>query len=332
MAERLLHTPMIGLAIAAGALAQWAGKRWRRAAPAVIAFVLLASAGRTLDRSRDWKDEIALFSATVRDTPPSAFRPRHNLVAALIDGGRQKEALPLAREMWETFGARPDFKPRKRAEIATRLALALDRSAKSSESRALLMRALELDSSYPLPCIVLGTAAGKAGNHPEALAWFDRAVAAAPRNEPAHFNRAVALEILERPAEAETEYCKAIELAPPTPRAHLALAALLWKEERFEEAEKVYAGALALWPRDAEIRYWIKKAGEKRREKAARPAKASATMPARRQNGRIPPISRVLSSQFVRVPGQEALAAIFSTWSKLTDTRFETPVSCIVMP
>lgn len=98
IAERFLYVPAIGLWIVAGdqvtRLAGWV--RHRRAVEAGTLAILLALALATIRRNRDWKDDLALFSAAVR-TAPRSTDAAFNLAVALDARGDAEGA----RLEWE---------------------------------------------------------------------------------------------------------------------------------------------------------------------------------------------------------------------------------------
>jgi tetratricopeptide (TPR) repeat protein len=92
-AERLLYLPSVGWCLAIGWLVlQGAGHRRRHVLFAVLALVVAAYAGRTWTRNRDWHDNLALFTATVRDAPDSS-KAHFNLGNAYAERNETDRAL-----------------------------------------------------------------------------------------------------------------------------------------------------------------------------------------------------------------------------------------------
>jgi tetratricopeptide (TPR) repeat protein len=98
MAERYLYLPAVGLwVIAADRGYEFYGKLHRSKALVVAAaVVLLLLGGVTVQRNRDWKNDIALFGSVVRTAPVSTFG-HFNLGNSLRDVGD----LEGARREWQ---------------------------------------------------------------------------------------------------------------------------------------------------------------------------------------------------------------------------------------
>ena len=99
-AERLLFLPSAGLLLIPAA----AGLRWsRRSAGLAVALrillglALLGGVVRTWIRNADYRDELTLYKAGVRDSPRS-YKMRNNLAAELAKRRRPAEALEEARQ------------------------------------------------------------------------------------------------------------------------------------------------------------------------------------------------------------------------------------------
>src|SRR5262249_15687517 len=89
MAERVMYVPaaFLVLAIAAALDAFSRELHSEIVIPAVVAFAAVACAARTFPRTRDWKDELSLWSAPVRSAPAS-FKSHSGFAEAL----RQSDA------------------------------------------------------------------------------------------------------------------------------------------------------------------------------------------------------------------------------------------------
>ncbi len=106
--ERHLYLPLLGLCIAAGALAMQYRDRWRQRRRAVIygsALVLCLLAAFTVRRNRAYASEIALWEDTVQKSPLKA-RPHNNLGYAYYMAGRRGDA---AREYRAALRYDPSF-------------------------------------------------------------------------------------------------------------------------------------------------------------------------------------------------------------------------------
>ncbi|MDP6523033.1 MAG: tetratricopeptide repeat protein [Kiritimatiellia bacterium] len=258
MAERFMYVPVAGFALTAGALFAYLAQRQRKIALITAALVLLAFAARTADRVGAWRDAMTIFEVTVRDTPEGAIRPRRNLLSLMINRGRYEEALPLARELWDTWGRDENVSTRWRAEYARHLGFALLQNDMLAEGVPLIHKAIEIDPKYSTAYVDIGVVTGMGGDHAGALEWFKKAAAADETDPGAHYNVGISLRELGRVAEAETAFRASLEAGPSSPGAHKSLAALLWTQGRIPEAVEVYKAARKLWPADKEISHWLK--------------------------------------------------------------------------
>lgn len=121
-AERFVYLASGGVALLlANALhAAWQAQsaRWRLAAGAVAAWVLVLGAGSAL-RALDFRDDETLHRATVRDHP-EGFSGWHYLGTWLLDHGRAAEAKVALDRAAEIL---PDFPPNERLRAAAAKAL-----------------------------------------------------------------------------------------------------------------------------------------------------------------------------------------------------------------
>lgn len=106
VAEHYLYLPSIGFCLAAAMVVEALRERvrQRRAVSAVFALVVLLLGFRTVIRTRDWKDDLTLWTKTVRTAPASA-RARRNLGRLYMIRGRRQEA---AQEFREAIRIMPD--------------------------------------------------------------------------------------------------------------------------------------------------------------------------------------------------------------------------------
>lgn len=101
-AERLLYLPSLGWCLAAGWLAARLAVRHSAAARVGLAIVVLAFAARAWVRNEDWRDEAALYAATLRDAPASA-KAHHNAAVALERANQLDEAMAEFRQTLEIY-------------------------------------------------------------------------------------------------------------------------------------------------------------------------------------------------------------------------------------
>lgn len=173
-AERLLYLPSFGWCLASGALFVAVPARRHRHAMAVIVLVIIAYAGRTWVRNRDWHDNVTLFAATVETSPHSA-KAHHNLAVFTYD--RQNDvdaAIAHFREALAIF-------PRD-----DRAAFGLGKmyEAKGMEDAALswYARALELNPEFVSARLNTGAIRYRRGEYADAEGAFRAGLEMEPTN------------------------------------------------------------------------------------------------------------------------------------------------------
>jgi len=114
----------------------------------------------------------------------------------------------------------------------------------------LLAFVLALALQAPGP-VADGLKALDARDYPAAIAAFETAIKADPKDYSAHFNLALAYSLSGRDAEAITEYRTTLELKPGLYQALLNLGTVLVREKRFAEAIPHLQAAAAARPADA---------------------------------------------------------------------------------
>ena len=184
VADRYSYLATLPFALLAGggalALARVADRREPRRGGALLAALVAALAlplgAATHARCGAWHDSVALWSAAVEVEPDSYF-VRYDLGKALMDAGRDAEAVPqleqaLAREPGDVAG---------RVAIRQALGAALGNLGRLGEAEAHWRAALALDPDSVPVLADLAVAARLAGDATGAGAWAARALAAADR-------------------------------------------------------------------------------------------------------------------------------------------------------
>jgi tetratricopeptide (TPR) repeat protein len=133
VAERYVYAVLPGLWLL---LAEAWRREPRKVAVPVAAILLLLVAGRTIDRARDWHDDVSLARSAV-EVDPSSAPARFNLGVALKDAG---DLAGAEREWSEALRLRPDD-----AETMTQLGTAAAVRGDLSRAEDLFRRALALE-------------------------------------------------------------------------------------------------------------------------------------------------------------------------------------------
>ena len=204
MGERLAYLPSAGFCLLL-ALVWVRLVDYRQALSwALLATAVVALGTRTIVRNRDWKTNLTLFSATVRDAPGSA-RAHSNMGGQYMDQGR----LDLAAAEFQTaLRIFPDF-----PDALEFYGIVQSRQGHDQEARQLLEHAFSLTQkdnlTYDYRAVNLAAHLIKMGHQDqEALRILDDAAAEAPNNPRIWSNRAVVHlrqgEIPQAKADAET--------------------------------------------------------------------------------------------------------------------------------
>ena len=130
------------------------------------------------------------------------------------------------------------------------LAVGFHQSGRLSEARKAYLSVLNKDPANADALNLLGMIADIQGNAADALVYFDRALATAPKLPTVHFNRANVLSALGRVAEADAGYRRAIELKTDYAEARLNQGALWHKNGDIEKATAIFRELAQSSPRD----------------------------------------------------------------------------------
>lgn len=254
LAERFLYVPAIGLALLSGALLARIEARSLAAASAVALILIGAMGYRARERAKDWATEERLYTVTVRDAQPGSIRPLRNLLRVKVHLGKYGEALPLALRLRDSLESNYVLSQSEMAEAVRYVGYAMVQTGDRAGGERELLRAIELDPTYPAPILDLGVLRGQAGDHADALGWFDRAVEIQPNDSMSHFYRGTALRQTGNDLEAERAFLVAIDIGPTRPEFFVFLGRLYRERGDRAKAMTVLESGLPLWPDDPSLR------------------------------------------------------------------------------
>jgi tetratricopeptide (TPR) repeat protein len=200
------------------------------------AHIALGSALALEDRNAEAAEQ---FSAALR-IDPGDFQARRNLGLALYHLGRVDEALAEYRKIAVPS---PDSAP-----LHFDIALALDGAGRTKEAIEEYARALRIDPADGQARTNLGIALFREGRVPEAVVQYGLALRALPDSARVRFNLAMALARLGGAEKAIGQYREAIRLDPGYAEAHNNLGSLLAEEGRVPEAVAQFEEALRIKP------------------------------------------------------------------------------------
>jgi tetratricopeptide (TPR) repeat protein len=284
-AERFLYLPSAGLFVIAAAAGLALSRRIpapgvpvsRRIPPralwAALAVLLLAAAARTWIRGRDYRDDISLYTASVRATPQS-LKLRTNLAATLQWAGRYSEAYgqamealrldPSQRPLREVVACALDSLGRREEALAflqsavagdpmdrasrRRLIQMLQLVQRQNEADSIAEAGMREDPSEVEWVVRSARGAQNRGDLPRAAALWEEAAARSPSTAEAPLNLAYCRLASGDVSRARDAYAEALRRAPDSPAAANGLAWTLLEtggpaEEAVRRAEQATAGS-----------------------------------------------------------------------------------------
>jgi protein O-mannosyl-transferase len=230
------------LALAGAALAtagDWAGRRCRRAGPALGVALCVLLGAATWRRCGEFRNDETLYRSTLARNP-DCWMAHNNL-------GKILAATPAgAPEAIEHYAAAARLHPGL-AELHYNLANALARAGRLAEAVDEYGAALGLAPDYAAAHNALGNVFARIdGRLPEAIAQYQQALHLTPDAPDIHNNLGIALLLADRTPEAIAHFGQALRLDPSLPQVHLNLAAALQSVGRTDEAAAHVAAARRL--------------------------------------------------------------------------------------
>ncbi|HMD43877.1 MAG TPA: tetratricopeptide repeat protein [Candidatus Acidoferrum sp.] len=221
MGERLAYLPSAGFCLLVALLWMLLEKRQSKLAWTVLTILLLGLSVRTVVRNRDWHDNFALFSATVRAVPESAkahaglggeFLRRDDPAAALHEFQTSVAIYPDFADVWDSYGL---------AESR----LGHDQEALPLFEKSLAMTAKD-DPNYDYVAVNLAGQLMKLGKNEEALKLLNDEIANSPGYSRAWADRAAIWYQRGELASARADAQAALRLDPSNLLAQNVLFAL----------------------------------------------------------------------------------------------------------
>lgn len=226
---------------------------------------------RSIQRSNEWKTEMALFTAGAKTCPlnakvhynigklnsdlgniekaiskyrlaislnPEYDQAMNNLGNLLKDQGKNEEAEQLLRKAVEI---RPDFAAAWMNLGIVQAALKKPREAEQSYHEALRHRRKYPDCYYNLGNLYLDM-----GQHQMALNAWRNATLLKPKHLNAWSNMVILLDNIEKLEQAEMVGKEAVKLFPNDPTPYFNLANVMGKADRYKESEQFFLKAIQL--------------------------------------------------------------------------------------
>ena len=276
MAEHYLYLPIVGISLVAGYLIReiTRGYRFRRTAAGLYVLMLVIFAVRVVDRNRDWKDGLTLWSKTV-STAPECLRARNNFGVELLNQGRYQEALAQHEKALELNPRLPETMSNlgtvyarlkdydqairwyqmalkhnpQNPKIYVNLFNIFQEMGKEEEAINLYLVTLGLRTNSGDKALLFGDVLNRIGRYPSAIKQLKKALIFKPHSAEAHNNLGVAYNGLGLYEKAAEEIRKAIRLGPGSAEAHNNLGVAYNGLGNFPQAIKEYQRSMALNPK-----------------------------------------------------------------------------------
>jgi tetratricopeptide (TPR) repeat protein len=252
MADRFTYLPLIGLFVAAAwGWGAWVG-RWQSAnscrfvAWALPAVLLTASAVRTRDQVRHWRNSETLFRHAIEVTGRNHIA-YNNLGAVLERQGNLTEAIACYQE---ALHIKPDL-----AEAHDNLGRVLVSQGRMEEAQAHLLRALELSPKMASAHYHLGNLLHRQGRSEAAVAAYTHALMLNDELSDAHNNLGCLFASEGKLDRAIAHFEKALRSRPAFLDALNNLGSTLTEQGRAAEAISPLTKAVELQPLYAEAQY-----------------------------------------------------------------------------
>ncbi len=253
MADRYFYLPAIGLwMIAADQLDSLYSKiAVKKTVIAATALVILCLAAVTLNRNRDWRDDISLFSSTVKVDPKSAWG-HYQLGTLLNSQGRIDEAIEHFQLATKLV---PDY-----TEAHINLGIAYAKKGWIDRAGEEIQIALRLEPDSAESYNNLGIFYGYKGQHDKAIEQFQIALKLKPDFEEAHKNLGIAYSNNGQVNKAIEHLQMALKLKPEDADAHNNLGIAYAEEGLIDQAIEHFRTAVHLNPADPDPRDNLNKA------------------------------------------------------------------------
>jgi Flp pilus assembly protein TadD len=253
MADRYMYLPSLGPFLLIGLIAAWVWakadslRHWR---PAVKGFTIalaislvISLSYATLRQIALWRDDLTLFTDTVRKSPNTSIH-HTNLGIAYLKQNRYDEAI---REFITAVSLKPDD-----ADAHYNLGIAYLKQNRYDEAIKEFTTAVSLRPDFAEAHYNLGTAYGKQNRYDEAIKEFIITVTLRPDFAEAYDGLGTAYLDQNRYDEAVNEFVTAVKLKPDDADAHYNLGIAYGRQNRLDEAVKEFIAVLKRKPDDAE--------------------------------------------------------------------------------
>jgi Flp pilus assembly protein TadD len=239
MAERYTYIASMGLAVSLVSLALTSSPKIKYAVFTLLGFWVLWGVWRLNSRLLDWRDDLSLYSSSLKTDPDSPVL-LVNLGSTLSDAGHNADALVLLNR---AVSLKPDYQLAYRDMGNAYLRLGMYDPARSSYQKA-----VDLQPGDVQAITNLGTAYVRLGNLAAAEREFRRAIALSPTTVGPYCDLGVVLFYRGKLAEALQQLRSAMKLNPSDPSPYYFLGFIEEQMGARDAARQLYEKALQIEP------------------------------------------------------------------------------------
>ncbi len=256
-ADRYLYLSTVGFACFAGLLITGSREQaiWRRMPPALaaslIVIVLLAYAGASLKRGLVWRNDLTLWSDTIKKSPKSP-NALYNLAWSLHKRDRPGDKDRALKLYEEVVRIKPD-----KEDAHYNAALIYEERGEYKKALGHYMASLRLKPNYSSTYYNVARILQAEGHVLRAIEFYRQAIRIDPRNEDAHYNLAWAYQDSGDYGKALAHYREAIRLNPRSVDAYYNMGVIYEEEGLMPEALAKFRKALSIDPSYGPARFKV---------------------------------------------------------------------------
>jgi tetratricopeptide (TPR) repeat protein len=241
-ADRYLYLPSVGYVLLLAIFLSWAKNKLPRSLKSItILFLIIGGlyAVGTVSRNNIWKDNLTLWTDTVRKSPDSAI-VHNNLAFAYGSSGQQARAI---EEYQTAVRLKPDY-----VEGHFNLGVVYASQGQWNKAIAEYQTVIRVNPAFIAAHYNLGIIYASQGQWDRAIAEYRATLQLNPNNSDAHNNLGVAYASLGQWDKAIAEYETALRLNPDLADTHCNLGIAYASQGQWDKAISEYETALLLNP------------------------------------------------------------------------------------
>jgi len=248
LAEHYLYLPSYGFCLIAAILftSPLENKRHSTLIYFSLFCIIVLFSIRIIDRNRDWKDGMTLWSKTLKSVPRCA-RAQNNLGAEYIKSGHgyHKEAMP---HLEAALQIKPEY-----AEAYNNLGLVYKEQGSYDQATKSFAKAIKYKKRYFEAINNIATMYERKGDYNTAIKIFENVLKRKPDYAEAHSNLGIVYQKKGQLEQAKEHFRKALQIEPHHVEAHNNLGVWYKNKGLYDEAIEEFKQVLILKPDFAEV-------------------------------------------------------------------------------